>query len=332
MKYDLLGEASVKISAIGMGCWAFAGGAYWGTQEEKDSIDTINAAMHAGINFFDTAEMYGDGKSEEVVGKALQHCRSQVVIATKAASSNLSHEKLIKACEQSLKRLKTDYIDLYQIHWPNREVPFEETAKALELLVQQGKVRTVGVCNFGALDMESILKATSIVSNQLPYSLLWRAIEGEILPQCINKDVGILCYSPLSQGLLTGKYKSVEEVPAGIAGTRYYSKERSANARHGESGLETETFYAIDKIRKICERLGKPMGNIAVAWLLAQKGIKSVLVGARTPKQLHENIKAGSIILGDDVIKALSDATLELKQKVGNNPDMWEGKQKSRFQ
>jgi myo-inositol catabolism protein IolS len=331
MKVGLLGKTGVKISAMGLGCWAFAGGSYWGNQEEQDSINTIMAAMEAGINFFDTAEMYGDGKSEEVVGKALQNHRDKVVIATKAASASLSAEKLIEACEKSLKRLKTDYIDLYQIHWPNRAVPFEETAKALEQLLQQGKVRALGVCNFGAQDIENIKKVANIITDQLPYSLLWRAIEDEIVPQCIKSDTGILCYSPLSQGLLTGKYKSPDEVPLGITGTRFYSHERS-NARHGEPGLETETFDAISRIRKICKNTGESMGNITIAWLLQQKGVASVLVGARVPNQLRENIKAADIVLSVDILKELSAATDELKRKVGNNPDMWEGSPKSRFQ
>ena len=331
MKYVSLGKKGMKVSTIGLGCWAFAGGNYWGRQEEQDSINTIMAAMEAGVNFFDTAEMYGDGKSEEVVGKALQHCRDKVVIATKAASANLSAEKLIEACEQSLKRLKTDYVDLYQIHWPNRSVPFEETAIALEQLVQQGKVRALGVCNFGVRDMEAIHKVANIITNQLPYGLLWRAIENEILPQCIKKNTGVLCYSPLSQGLLTGKYKSPDEVPLGITGTRFYSHERS-NARHGESGFEVETFEAVARIRKICEKTGESMGNVSIAWAMKQKGVASVLVGARAPEQLNENIKAADLDVSKDVLRELSEATADLKRKVGNNPDMWEGALKSRFQ
>ena len=331
MKYGYLNKNGLKVSSMGLGCWAFAGGSYWGNQEEQDSIDTIMAAMEAGINFFDTAEMYGDGKSEEVVGKALQHCRDKAVIATKAASANLSAEKLVEACERSLKRLKTDYVDLYQIHWPNRSVPFEETAKALEQLLQQVKVRAIGLCNFGVQDLEAICKVAEVITDQLPYGLLWRAIEDEILPQCIKKEAGILCYSPLSQGLLTGKYKTPDDVPLGITGTRFYSHERS-NARHGEKGFEAETFEAIARIRKICEKLGEPMGNVSIAWLLQQKGIASVLVGARVPAQLIENIKATDLELSNEVLRELSAATEDLKRKVGNNPDLWEGAPKSRFQ
>lgn len=330
MEYGLLGRTQIKVSLMGLGCWAFAGGNVWGVQEEKDSVDTVRAALDAGINFFDTAEMYGDGKSEEVLGKALQDCRHQVVIASKAASPNLSQEDIIKACEQSLKRLRTDYLDLYQIHWPNRSVPLEETVAGLEQLVQQGKVRAVGVSNFGVKDLDDILKLTNIATDQLPYSLLWRPIEHSIQPKCVDNNVGILAYSPLSQGLLTGKYRAADEVPQGLTITRFYSHERS-NARHGEAGMEAETFAAIARLREICEAIGVTMGNMAIAWLLRQAGVSSVIVGARKPQQLNENIKAADVELADEVLKALTEATERLKAAAGNNPDMWEGRAKSRY-
>lgn len=330
MQYTLLGESRIKVSALGLGCWAFAGGAVWGNQEERDSIATIRTAIDAGITLLDTSEMYGDGKSEEVVGRALQGCRHQVVLASKAASVNLSGENIITACERSLKRLKTDYLDLYQIHWPNRAIPLEETTAALEKLVQQGKVRTIGVCNFGVKDMESILKLSNIVTDQLPYSLLWRAIEDAILPKCVENKVGVIAYSPLCQGLLTGKYQTVDQVPRGLTGTRIYSHERS-NARHGEPGMEAETFTALDRLREICTNTGDLMGNVAISWLLRQTGVSSVLVGARTPQQLRENLKAITVELSNETMKGLAVATEELKVKVGDNPDMWEGKEKSRY-
>ena len=331
MNYAVLGNTGIKISSIGLGCWAFAGGSYWGNQDERSSISTILAAVDEGINFLDTAEAYGDGKSEEVVGKAVQQCRDKVVIATKAASTNLSREKLVEACEKSLKRLHTDHIDLYQMHWPNRAVPFEETATAMKQLLKQGKVRALGVCNLGVTDLENFTKSAQIVTNQLPYSLLWRAIEDEIVPQSIKSGAGILCYSPLSQGLLTGKYRSADEVPVGRTGTRFYSSKRS-DARHGEPGLETETFDAISRIRTVCEHAKESMGHVSLAWLLRQKGVCSVLVGARTPEHVRENAKVASMVLSDGVLKELTAATDELKRKVGHNPDMWEGSLKSRFQ
>lgn len=330
MKYGTLGKSELKVSRLGLGCWAFAGGSVWGSQDEKASIDTIRAALDAGITLFDTSEMYGDGKSEEVVGKALKGCRDKAVIASKVASPNLSQDKVMQACEQSLRRLQTDYLDLYQIHWPNRDVAIEETARALKELVKQGKVRTIGVSNFGVMDMEGILACTSLASNQLPYSLLWRVIEDTILPKCREQDVGVIPYSPLSQGLLTGKYRTADEVPPGLAITRFYSCKRTGT-RHGEPGMEAETFAAVDAIRSICREIGEPMGNVATAWLLQQPGVASVLIGARSPQQLYENSKAAELTLSDAVCQALTQATEALKRKVGDNPDMWEGRAKSRY-
>jgi aryl-alcohol dehydrogenase-like predicted oxidoreductase len=245
-------------------------------------------------------------------------------------SDNLTRENVIKSCEQSLKRLNTDYLDLYQIHWPSSTIPLTETMAAFDQLVQQGKVRAVGVCNFGVQDMESVLKLNNVVSDQLPYSLLWRAIEQSILPKCKEDRVGVIAYSPLCQGLLTGKYQSVEQVPPGLTGTRLYSHLRS-NARHRESGMEAETFGAVAKIRDICANFGESMGNVAISWVLNQPGISSVLVGARSPQQLQENIKAAEVVISDTVKQALDDATEELRTKVSDNPDMWEGKAKSRY-
>lgn len=330
MRYSTLGSSGIKVSALALGSWAFAGDKIWGSQEERESVATVAAAIDAGINFFDTAEMYGDGKAEEVLGKALLNRRHEVVIASKVSSANLAKDKLVAACERSLRRLGTDYIDLYQIHWPSREVPLEETVRAMELLVRQGKVRALGVSNFGVKDLEDILKLGAIVTDQLPYSLLWRAVEAEIEPKCAANGVGILCYSPLSQGLLTGKYQAADEVPAGLTITRYYSHTRSG-ARHGEAGLEEATFAAIAAIRKICAKTGESMGNVAMAWLLKRPSVASVLVGARAPRQLRENVKAAAVELPPDLVAALTAATEQLKEKVGRNPDMWEGQAKSRF-
>lgn len=200
----------------------------------------------------------------------------------------------------------------------------------LEQLVRQGKVRAVGVSNFGVRDLGDILKLTNIATDQLPYSLLWRPIEHSIQPKCVDNNVGILAYSPLSHGLLTGKYKAADEVPQGLTITRFYSHERS-NARHGEVGMEAETFAAIARLREICQAVGVPMGNMAIAWLLRQAGVSSVIVGARTPQQLNENSKATDVKLTDEVWKALTEATGGLKAKAGDNPDMWEGRVKSRY-
>ena len=324
MQYTTLGKTDISISRIAMGCWIFAGGANWGPQEEAGSIGTVHAAMDAGINFFDTAEGYqGDDYSETVLGKALADRRDKAIVATKAGGRSMSAQKLTEACENSLQRLNTDYIDLYQIHWPSREVPLDETIGALERLKEQGKIRVIGVSNFGVADMSDFLATSRCETNQLPYSLLWRAIEYSITQKCIDEEVGVLCYSPLQQGLLTGRYASADEFPQGRARTRIFSTDRP-DARHGEPGCETEAFAAIEKIGAICDKIGQPMSRVAVAWLMQQSGVNSVIAGARTAEQIQETAQAAEPDLSTEIIAELNAATDELKEKMGPNPDPWQ--------
>lgn len=322
MQFRKLGKTDIAVSVVAMGCWAMAGGRVWGPQDEADSIATVRAALDAGVNFFDTAEGYGRGESELVLGRALVNRRHEAVIATKVSRPHLSGDEVQWACERSLRRLQTDYIDLYQIHWPSRTLPLEETMEALEGLREQGKVRAVGVCNFGVGDLSDLLEAGWVETNQLPYNLLWRAIEYEILPRCVDEDVGILCYSPLAQGLLTGKFSSPDEVPEGRARTRHFSKDRP-QSRHGEAGCEAETFAAVEEIRRISDRIRQPMANVAVAWLLRQPGVTSVIAGARRPDQIEQTAQAAELELPSDVTDELAEATKEVKRLLGSNPDMW---------
>ncbi len=322
MQYTKLGQSELNVSTYALGCWSFAGGNYWGEQDDNVSIATVHAALDAGINFFDTAEAYETGTSERVLGKALLGRRDQAIIATKVAANHLAANDVIAACEQSLENLQTDYIDLYLIHWPNWEVPLTETVGALEQLKRDGKIRAIGVCNFATKDLTEILELHPIVTNQLPYSLLWRVIEREILPLCLANDVGLMCYSPLSQGLLTGRYASGDEVPAGLARTRYYNSAR-VGAAHGEPGVEDEVFTALGEIQKIATQLGAPMAAVALAWLRQQPGVATILVGARTPQELQLNLPALDLHLAPELIQKLNAVTEPVREKLGNNPDMW---------
>ena len=322
MKYRKFGSTDIDISTIVMGCWAIGGGYTWGEQDIRDSIDTIRAAVDAGINMFDTAEFYADGYSEEVLGKGLSGQRDKVLVATKVWPDNLTADKLVEACERSLERMKTDYIDLYQIHWPNWEVPLAETLGAMEKLKQDGKIRFIGVSNFGVRDLTEALGCTEVVSDQLIYSLLFRAIEYEILAKCGEAEVGVLAYSPLAQGLLTGKFKGPDEVDDERARVRLFSKKRAGTV-HDSEGCEKEAFEALDNIRAICEDLGEPMANVALAWVLQQPGITAVLAGARTPDQIFENVRSADLELSDEVLKRLGDATAGVKEKLGPNADPW---------
>lgn len=322
MEYRKLGGTDIDVSVVAMGCWAIVGDSTWGAQDEATSLATIHAALDASINFFDTAEMYGDGYSESLLGKGLAGRRHEAVIASKVSAANLAPDDVRQACERSLRRLNTDYLDLYQIHWPNAAIPLAETVGALEDLRAAGKIRAIGVCNFGIGDLSDLLQIGPTATNQLPYSLLWRAIEYSIQQKCVDNDVGILCYSPLVQGLLTGKFLSADDVPEGRARTRHFSNQR-AQTRHTEAGCEAETFAAIDRIRQISATVNAPMSRVALAWLLHQPGVTAVLAGARTPEQINENVLAGTLHLQPETVAALTSATEDVKAKLGDNPDMW---------
>ena len=322
MELRKLGNSSLMVSPIGVGFWGIVGGDYWGAQDETDTIGAVEAALDAGINFFDTAEGYGDGYSEDMLGRALQRRRNEAVIATKVSTGNLASAAIRAACERSLKRLGTDYIDLYQVHWPSRSVQFEDSMAALLDLQSEGKIRVIGVSNFGAQDMPDMLQYGRYDANQLPYSLLWRAIEFEIQPLCAEGNISILPYSPLNQALLTGRYRSADEMPYSRTRTRHFRGDRR-DSRHGTEGHEAETFSALDAIRKICADINQEMVHVALAWLLHKPAVASVLAGARNPAQIESNLIAGNLSLSDETMRRLDEATDDLKQKLGSDPDMW---------
>lgn len=323
MQYRKLPNTDITLSAVTLGCMTFTGDSNWGPQDEKDSIATIRAALDAGITSFDTAEMYADGLTEIILGKALGTDRSRVVIASKVNKENLQAAAVVTACENSLRRLGTDYIDLYQIHWPNWEIPLEETVGALLRLKEQGKIRAIGVSNFGTQDLEAVSGFGCVVSNQLAYSMLFRGIEYSVLPKCREKGVGVLTYSSLAQGLLSGKYVTADDFPVGRARTKLFATGKRAGVRHGGPGFEEGTFAAIDKIREICKELGEEMADVALAWSLSQPGITSVLAGGRTPQQALTNAKGANLTLSEDVLNALTAATDPVKGFIGDDPDPW---------
>jgi len=335
MRYRTLGQTGITVSVVAMGCWAIVGDSTWGPQDEAASVATIQAALDAGVNFFDTAEAYGDGYSESLLGRALAGRRHEAVIATKVSPSHLSRDDVADGyirqhCEHSLQRLGTDYVDLYQIHWPSRSVPLVETMEALDTLRQQGKVRAIGVSNFGLQDLSDLLAVGRCETNQLPYSLLSRAIEYAIQQKCIDAGIGILCYSPLAQGLLTGKFSSPDEVPEGRARTRHFSKERP-QTRHGEAGCEAETFAALEEIHRLSAGIHTPMATLALAWLLHQSGVTAVIAGARQPDQITQAAHAADLQLSPEVIAELTAATEPVKRMLGPNPDLWQPAAESRF-
>lgn len=358
MQYRALGKTDMKVSTIALGCFAFGGdrkmgshagasfsklhAGVWGDQDEADTFATVKAALDAGVNLFDNAEMYADGYAEEVMGRALEatgYKRSDYYIATKVSESYLAPALLKQHLDASLERIGTDYIDLYQIHWASRaalrterypdraltaEVPLEDTLRALQECKDAGKIKHIGVCNFGVQDLKRALATgVEIVSNQICYNLLWRGIEDEVVPFCMENNISILPWSPLGQALLTGKVSHADEVVPGRARSRLFSNKRPQQ-RHGEPGLEEEAFSTIAKVRWISEKLDQPMANVALAWARERPGVSSLLMGARNTNQLERNLTSLDLQLPPEVQALLTDAGEEVKQKLGKNLDPYE--------
>lgn len=333
------GNTDLWLPALGLGCFSFGGGEYWGNQNQDDVNRTVRRAVELGINYFDTAEVYNNGRSEESLGAAIRGLpRDRLLIGTKIGPNNTEPDVLIEHCEASLRRLGTDYIDLYMVHWPiaphsllhfnaRDKCPSPaEAFRTLEKLRRQGKIRHIGVSNFGIQYMEEArADGMQIAVNQLPHNLLCRAIELEILPYCRRTGVGVMGYMALMQGLLAGVYPSLDQVPLWRRRTRHFAPSRAGElCRHGETGAEDETSRALAAIRAIADQQGLTMTDIAIRWAVASEGLACTLVGARNPCQLETNVRAATGPLDPKVIASLNAATESLLQKLGPSFDYWE--------
>ncbi len=332
MQYHKFAKTDLSVSKLCFGCWGITSDFHWGDRVEEESLAAMQAAVDAGINFFDTAPVYGDGASETLVGKfcANGNLREQLVIASKVRPDCMRSEQVVSGCEESLKRLQTDRLDLLQTHWTDRNIPLSETWEAMLQLQEQGKVRYIGVCNMGVGDLSEVAPIEKPLTNQLPYNLLWRMIETDILPRCVRDGIGVLVYSPLMHGILADKYQAAAEVPDGRARSRHFTTERSL-ARHGEPGCEQETFAALDGIRRIAQEINRSMTDLALAWTIHQPGVASVIAGARNAEQLQQNLSFMDRPLSQDVLQELDKATAPLQAALGPNPDMWDGGENSRY-
>lgn len=326
-----LGTSDLQVSPICVGCWQFNGNQgdeTWPAQPEHVSKSIVDKALELGVNFFDTAEAYGKHNSEAVLSRCLAGRRKDVIIASKyglhkgSQAIQYSGTDIEKALTDSLQALQTDYIDLYQVHWSVNMKDVTETITELKRQQSLGRIRHYGFCNFGVNDIKGFYDAGgSSCTNQLPYNLLWRAVEFDILPACRERSISLLAYSSLQQGLLSGRFHSASDVPEGRRRTRHFSSASTTMSRHGQVGAETETFKTISSIRDICSQADVPMSSAALSWVLAQQGLASVIVGCRTPEQLEGNCKL--VQLSQDIQRKLSECSEELKNKFGPNPDMW---------
>jgi aryl-alcohol dehydrogenase-like predicted oxidoreductase len=316
MKYRKLGKNGPEISVIGFGSWAIGGGGWasaWGNQDDELSVESVRVALNNGINFFDTAAVYGLGHSEEVIGKALKGDRDKVVLATKCGliwdenkniSKNGTYDSILREAEASLRRLGTDYIDLYQMHWPDTDAnaPAEETMRAMDKLVQDGKVRYVGVSNYNASLLEASLSVRHVDSLQPPYSILRPAVEKEILPFCLEKGIGVVAYSPLTSGLLSGNY---------TYDTKFSDDDwRSRNAAHTGEGLR-KNVDRVEKLKVIASRYGITMPQLAIAYDLSHPALTSALVGVRKPSHILSVLPAIDLTLDEATLAEIRKIAVE---------------------
>ena len=308
MQYRNMGRTGLKVSAICLG-----GTEFERKLGEAESIEIIKSAMDAGVNFFDTADAYAEGRSEEIVGKALKGKRHSVVLATKVAARTgpdandigLSRKHIMRGIEGSLRRLETDYIDLYYVHSPDYDTPIEETLRALDDLVHQGKVRYIGCSNFHAWQLCKALWVSDLHNLarfdciQSPYNLLTRDIEYELLPLCASEGVGVCVYIPLAGGLLTGKHDP-NKPPA--EGTRF-TLERVGPVYY-ERYWSATNFEAIAGLKQIAREYDRSLAQFALAWILSNETITSAIFSATSLKQLEENLGAAEVKLSEEELAA----------------------------
>ena len=310
LEYRAFGRTGVKVSSLCLGCMMFGG-----KTPADESYDIIDRALDAGINFLDTANVYSIGRSEEVTGEALKRNgkRHSLVLATKVHGKmgegvndlGNSRRHIIEQCEQSLRRLQTDYIDLYQIHRPQPDIPIDETLRALDDLVRSGKVRYIGSSTFAAWQLVESLWAskelglTRFVCEQPPYNLLDRRIERELLPMARTYGFAIIPWSPLAGGLLTGKYKRGEEPPEG---TRFGDQSNPLYRRR----MNDRIYDVIEGLQEIAQEKGVTISQLSLAWCMQQPGVTSPIIGPRTMEQLDDNLKALDVEISEDEARRIN--------------------------
>ena len=315
MQYRTLGSSGMKLSVIGLGTWAIGGGDWkfgWGDQDEQEAVDTIVRAVELGVNWIDTAAIYGEGCSEVLVAKAMQQipAADRPLIATKCGrvalgngeiGKSLRRDSVIAECEASLKRLQTDCIDLYQLHWPEPDEEVEEGWQTLVDLKAQGKVRQIGVSNFSVSQLQRVQTIHPTVSLQPPYSMIAREVEAEILPFCGAQKIGVICYSPMGKGLLTGAFSAARV--AGLSAKDH----RSRDPRFQSPQLEINLAF-VEELGRIATGLGWTLPELSIAWVLRRPELTSAIVGSRKPEQITQTVGAGSRVLDPFSIAATNSA------------------------
>jgi aryl-alcohol dehydrogenase-like predicted oxidoreductase len=309
MRTRKLGYTDLHLTTVGLGTWAIGGGGWqwgWGPQDDADSIAALQRGLDMGANWIDTAAAYGLGHAEEIVGKAVVGRRDEVIIATKCALvwdegctdvyGCLGAESIRAECEASLKRLDVDVIDLYQVHWPHDEERLEEGWGEVADLIQEGKVRYAGVSNFSVAQIKRVQAIHPVASLQPPYSMLERGVEEELLSFCAANDMGVVVYSPMQTGMLTGKY--TKELVASLPDGDW----RKDHSPHFQEPALSANLALVDQLRPIAERNGKTVAQLAIAWVLRRPEVTSAIVGSRRPSHIKETAVAGDWVLSEEDI------------------------------
>ena len=321
MQTRRLGNSDLQLSVVGLGTWAIGGGDWsfgWGDQDELEAIEGIIRATDLGVNWIDTAAVYGFGQSESLVGKALQQisAANRPLIATKCGRTHLGggqigkclrRESVIAECNESLRRLNVDCIDLYQMHWPEPDEEIEEGWQTLVDLKAEGKVRHIGVSNHSVSQMERLQAISPIASLQPPYSMITRDVEAEILPFCGQHNIGVICYSPMGKGLLTGAFTA--ERAAALSDKDH----RSRDPRFQSPQLEIN-LACVGQLAKISDALGWTLAELAIAWVLRRSEVTAAIVGSRSPKQIEQTVVAGTRVLDQASIDAVEAALGDREQ------------------
>lgn len=319
METRKLGNSELWLSTVGLGTWAMGGDDWafgWGPQDDEASQQAVHEAIDSGINWIDTAPVYGLGRSEQVVGAAIRDRRDELVVATKCGrvwdesrtiGKHLKRESVKQELENSLQRLGIEEIDLYQMHWPEPDEDIEEAWSAIGELIKEGKVRYGGVSNFSLAQLQRVHAIHPVTSLQPPYSMFRRSIEGDLLPYCSENNIGVIAYSPMQAGLLTGKF--TRERVAALAETDW----RKRSPYFNEPQLSVN-LAAIDRLRPIAERNGLSMAQLSLVWLLRDPVLTAAIVGARKPGQIGETLKASGVDLSDSDLEEI-EAILKDREK-----------------
>lgn len=316
MRYKKLGLTGLDISVIALGSWVMGGGEWWGSDHDDGRyIDTIRLAMDNGVNIIDTATGYGNGHAEELVGRALGQTRDKIILASKANADMLTAQNAEATVDDSLKRLGSDYIDIYFIHWPQPGISVAHNMEALEKLRQKGKLRFIGVSNFTRAHMDIARTAGKVDVFQPPYSLFWRNIEKELLPYCISHGMGVMTYSSIAMGLLSGKYTVDTQLEDGDI--------RKAMVPLFAGDAYQKALAAVETIRAIAGRRGATVSQAAISWVVSQPGIATAIVGARTPAQLAENLKAAQVNFSGDDLNEMTLASRPVNEDIADWDTMY---------